>query len=1069
MAKQKNENIVNVHTFSSSEIIDNVLNAIGLTRSSISTYQQYQYPNGEYMRLRVSNHGIYLQHWFDKNREARMNGNSVPKLNVGQNIAITFAPNEQECLSMGKCFPMKIKNVTAVKTQYGNNVKPQFKIRHICYYSWMLTQLDIDSISLSLANCISNGTDFKEPLGDMPDKVAEWEVISNLPPIKIKGITLQQERNDDKISANNNSQIGVSQKNVTFADKGKADKMEAIDNNIKLAHDLIKFTGKSVFLTGKAGTGKTTFLKSLPSIIRKRMVVVAPTGVAALNAGGVTIHSLFQLPFTPFIPEGADLSFVSKDENGTPIREQFNLNRNKIKLLRSLNLLVIDEVSMVRSDLLDAVDSVLRHYRRSSLPFGGVQLLMIGDLYQLTPVVKEDEWRIISSFYRSPYFFDSNALKKVDYVTVELTHIFRQRDEVFISILNEIRTNTLTAQSLAVLNSRVATADDADDDENIRLTTHNNDANSINGTKLESLEGQEYTFAADVRDNFPPYMYPTDEVLTLKEGAQVMFIRNDSSPAKLFYNGKIGHITEISDSKIMVLCKGDYAPIEVKQEVWENVQYSVNSETNEIEQNVIGEFVQYPLRLAWAITVHKSQGLTFDKAIIDVHAAFAFGQVYVALSRCKSLEGLTLKTPISSNMIKSDTEVVTFCNNARQKQPDETQLNSYVVSYQRDILLKIFDFNLMQKQLSEVRSVYMSNFNRFNPEYSQKLLDIVQRFDELVFAVNKKFVVQLWKIFSASPNVQLKDDEFLQQRISKAAEYFFAKLDETIGEPFSQILLESDNKEVDEEMKSALEALELEYCTKRNIFEKLRDGFSTEMYLRIISDTEDKFQPTFSRKSQKTYSVPGTNKELFAALNAWRKSMADEFDMPVYYVLPQKSLVDIVEKLPRNAKSLSKIKGIGAKKVAAYGNDILNIINDFCRANGIGDESALPELEPVSDAEPVKKKKSKEKKEKPAKGDSFRKSLEMFKQGMSIEEIAKERSLAVSTIFSHLTRYIATGEIQPEELIGDKEKFAEVMDYLESHGEYGSMSQLFADADGKFSYDELRVGVAFLEKMRESI
>lgn len=853
-----------------------------------------------------------------------------------------------------------------------------------------------------------------------------------------------------------------SMKSITFADKGKADNMEAIDKNIKLAHDLVKFTSKSVFLTGKAGTGKTTFLRNLPNITRKRMAVVAPTGVAALNAGGVTIHSFFQLPFTPYIPEGADVSFVTKDEDGNAVREQFRMSGNKIKLLRSLDLLVIDEISMVRSDLLDAVDSVLRHYRRSSLPFGGVQLLMIGDLYQLTPVVKEEEWRIISRFYRSPYFFDSNALKKVDYVTVELTHIFRQQDDVFISILNQIRTNTLTSESLAVLNSRVSTNTDNDDEQNIRLTTHNNDANGINTSKLDALEGQEYTFEADIIDNFPPYMYPTDETLTLKVGAQVMFIKNDSSPAKLYYNGKIGKITEIDDTKIMVLCKGDLSPIEVKEEKWENIQYVVNNETKEIEQNVIGEFIQYPLRLAWAITVHKSQGLTFDRAIIDVHAAFAFGQVYVALSRCKSLEGLTLKTPISSQMIKSDSEVVTFCDNARQKQPDEQSLNKYIISYQRDVLLKIFDFNSLQRQLAEVRKVYMSNFNRFNPEYSQRLIDVVQQFDSQIFDVNKKFVVQLWKIFSASPDVQLKDDEFLQQRLWKASEYYHGKLAEIIGEPFSQMLLESDNKEIDEEMKSALEALELEYCKKRNVFEKLRDGFSTEMYLKIISITEDKFVPTFSRKSHSTYSVPKTNKELFGVLNAWRKSVADEFDMPVYYVLPQKSLVEIVDKLPRNAKSLSKITGIGVKKVAAYGNDILNIINDYCKTNGIDDDAVPPEPEKLS--EPKKKK---EKKPKLPKVDSSRKSLEMFRQGMSVADIAKERSLAISTIFSHLTKFIITGEIQPEKLIGNKERFAEVMDYLESHGEYESMSQLFADAEGKFSYDELKVGVAFMEKMQE--
>lgn len=848
---------------------------------------------------------------------------------------------------------------------------------------------------------------------------------------------------------------------ITFVENNCAAKMESIDCNIKLARDLVKFTGKSVFLTGKAGTGKTTFLRSLPSITRKHAVVVAPTGVAALNAGGVTIHSFFQLPFTPYIPEGADLSYVSKDEDGNSVREQFRMSGNKIKILRALDLLVIDEVSMVRSDLLDAIDAVLRHYRRSSLPFGGVQLLMIGDLYQLTPVVKEEEWRIIRQFYRSPYFFDSNALKKIDYVTVELTHIFRQQDDMFISILNQIRTNTLTRESLAVLNSRVVAADDGDE-ENIRLTTHNNDANEINISKLDSIEEQEYEFEADIVDNFPPYMYPTDELLTLKVGAQVMFIKNDPSPAKLYYNGKIGRITAIEGAKIMVLCKGDLSPIEVKVEKWENVQYVIDSETNEIEQNVIGEFYQYPLRLAWAITVHKSQGLTFDKAIVDVHAAFAFGQVYVALSRCKSLQGLTLKTPISSSMIKSDAEVVAFCDNARQKQPDERSLNSYIVSYQRDILLKIFDFTFLQKCLSEVRRIYMANFNRFNPEYSQKLLDVVQSFEENVFSVYKKFVMQLWRIFSASPDVQLKDDEFLQERISKASDYFSVKLTDIIGLPFSQMLLESDNKEVDEEMKSALDSLELEYCKKRNLFDKTREGFSTEMYHSIISLTEDKFVPTFSRKASRSYEVPTNRKELFAVMNAWRKSVADEFNMPIYYVLPQKSLLEIVEKLPRNAKELAKIKGVGVKKVKAYGNEILNVINDYCRENRIGEEQPLPELENLT-----KTAKKSEKKPKASKGDSYKKFLEMFRDGMSISDIAKERSLVESTVYSHLTRFVKTGEVQPEELIG-KDTFSGLMDYLEEHGEYGSMQQLYTDAEGKYSYNELRVGLAFLEKIQDA-
>ena len=833
--------------------------------------------------------------------------------------------------------------------------------------------------------------------------------------------------------------------------------MESLDKNIKLAYDLIKFTGKSVFLTGKAGTGKTTFLKSLPSFTNKRMAVVAPTGVAALNAGGVTIHSLFQLPFTPFIPTGADLSFVSKDADGKTVREQYKMSATKIKILRALDLLVIDEISMVRSDLLDAIDDVLRHYRRSSLPFGGVQLLMIGDLYQLTPVIKEDEWQLIRNFYRSPYFFDSNALKKVDYVTVELTHIFRQQDEQFIAILNEIRNNTLSRESLEVLNSRVGNVDD-NADGCIRLTTHNADANSVNANKLDALKGDEYHFAAEVKDNFPSYMYPTDEDLVLKKDAQVMFIRNDSSAEKLYYNGKIGKVVEIDSEKIMVLCNGDYSPIEVKSEVWENVQYVVNSETNEIEQNVIGEFHQYPLRLAWAITIHKSQGLTFDKAIVDVHSAFAFGQVYVALSRCKSLQGLTLKTPISSYMIKSDTDVSSFCEYARQNQPDDKKLNSYVVSYQREVILKVFSFDVLLRALVDVRQVYMSNFNRFNPKYSQTILEVAQNFDEHLYNVNRKFVSQLWHLFTKSPNVELKDDEYLQERISKASCYFYEKLPGIIGKPFDEMLLESDNQEVDSEMKSALEKLELEYLKKLKCFEMMREGFSTEMYLRIISDVENVFRPTFSRKARQSssYTIPSDKKALFDALNAWRKSISDDFNMPVYYILPQKSLVELVEKLPRDAKSLSKIKGIGVQKVKMYGNDILNIIADYCIANGIETQSELS-ISEDKDTKP-------EKKPKHVKGDTFKRSLEMYRNGMSVVQIAKERGLSETTIFSHLANFIKTGEVQPEELIG-KERFSVVMDFLEGEDVTLKLSDLYVEAESQFTYSELRVGLAFREKM----
>ncbi|MCF0205879.1 MAG: AAA family ATPase, partial [Bacteroidales bacterium] len=621
--------------------------------------------------------------------------------------------------------------------------------------------------------------------------------------------------------------------------------MEILDENIKLAYKLIRYTNKSVFLTGKAGTGKTTFLKSLPEITNKRMAVVAPTGVAALNAGGVTIHSFFQLDLAPFIPESANIT-INKEEDSDANKRKFKMNKRKIKILRSLNLLVIDEISMVRSDVLDAIDSVLRHYRKSSLPFAGVQLLMIGDLYQLSPVIKDEEWQLISRFYKSQYFFDSNALKRVDYVQVELTKIFRQQDDVFVKILNEIRDNCLSSESLEILNSRVLPYDN--DDGYIQLSTHNNTANNINTAKLNDIDAKEYHFEAIIKDDFPPLLYPNDKDLVLKVGAQVMFIRNDSSPEKLFYNGKIGTVTEITDEKIFVQCKGDYSPIEVKNEVWENLQYDIDEESGEINQKIIGTFSQIPLRLAWAITIHKSQGLTFEKAIIDVHAAFAFGQVYVALSRCKSLEGLILKTPVSPKMIKSDAEVTTYCQYAKETQPDEQQLSVFIHDYQRDVTINAFSFDELLKHLTEVRSIYLNNIRSFNSTYSKEILDISQQFDEHIYSVNKRFQTELWRIFGKSTDTDLKDNEHLQERVSKAAVYYKGKLNELIKNHFNKMLLESDNKETNADMKDALDKMELEYCKKIAFFDKVAEGYNTETYIKATADAENNFKPSFSTK-----------------------------------------------------------------------------------------------------------------------------------------------------------------------------------------------------------------------------
>ena len=443
---------------------------------------------------------------------------------------------------------------------------------------------------------------------------------------------------------------------------------------LKLAFDFVQYTNRNIFLTGKAGTGKTTFLHKLKETSHKRMVVVAPTGVAAINAGGVTIHSFFQMPFGPILPgrlESSEKSFIQK------------FNKKKINIIRSLDLLVIDEISMVRADLLDGIDTVLRRYKNKTLPFGGVQMLMIGDLQQLAPIAKDNEWNLLKEHYDTIFFFSSKAYMQSNAISIELKHIYRQQDNNFIKILNEIRDDKLSAESFQELNKRFLPGFSPENEDGyITLTTHNASANRINDEQLKKLKSKTHTFEAEVKGHFPEYSYPTDQHLKLKVGAQVMFIKNDISPEKLYFNGKIGTIVNIEDDLIYVKSKDEDNQIEVGQVMWDNVKYTINETSKEIEEEVAGSFIQYPLRLAWAITIHKSQGLTFEKAVIDAQAAFAHGQTYVALSRCKTLEGLILSSRISSNGIICDSTVGNFNREVEENQPDEKTLNTSKQNYQ---------------------------------------------------------------------------------------------------------------------------------------------------------------------------------------------------------------------------------------------------------------------------------------------------------------------------------------------------------------------------------------------------
>jgi hypothetical protein len=598
--------------------------------------------------------------------------------------------------------------------------------------------------------------------------------------------------------------------------------METANPELKRAGEWVRDTGCHLFLTGKAGTGKTTFLRTLKENSPKRMVVTAPTGVAAINAGGVTLHSFFQLPFGPFVPGSATA--------GHPYR----FSREKVDIIKSLDLLVIDEISMVRADLLDGVDSVLRRYRRSDLPFGGVQLLMIGDLFQLPPVVKEAEWRLLQPYYASPYFFSSTALGKAEMVTIELQHIYRQADSRFINLLNRVRNNRLDRSALKELNTRhIADFVTAGSDGYITLGTHNRIADTINASRLGALPQKIHRFEAEIEGDFPEPIYPTAATLELKRGAQVMFVRNDMSPEKRYFNGKIGTITRFTGKDIRIRCPEDSAEIVVEPATWENIEYALDRETQQINAKKIGTFSQYPLRLAWAITIHKSQGLTFDRAIIDAQAAFTHGQVYVALSRCRTFEGMVLSTPLSSTAIKTDPAVLGFSENTTHNMPSVDQLEAAKVRYQQQLLLECFDFQRLRSLFQRWVSLLLDNPRLIRVAGTEDIRELQQQSMDEICTVGENFQGQLRGLFSATRLPA--EDTVVLERIAKASAYFQAKLATGLGKPLAGLQIDTDNKELRKKAQHALKRVREETAVKLAAVQCCEEGFSPSRYFRAVS------------------------------------------------------------------------------------------------------------------------------------------------------------------------------------------------------------------------------------------
>ncbi|MCC5916717.1 MAG: AAA family ATPase [Cryomorphaceae bacterium] len=542
-----------------------------------------------------------------------------------------------------------------------------------------------------------------------------------------------------------------------------------------LAEQFIRFTNASIFLTGKAGTGKTTFLRHIVSSVPKQLVVAAPTGVAAMNANGVTLHSLFQLPFGPFLPTtGMPINTgVGVDwRNQKTLMRTMRMANNKRAMLRRLELLIIDEVSMVRADMLDALDSILRSVRKNrQVPFGGVQVLLIGDLRQLAPVVKPDEWTLLQQYYKSPYFFDAKVMQQVQLVNVELTKVFRQSDEIFINLLNRLRNNRISSDDLVLLEKKyMPNFQPPKDDHYITLCSHNYQANAINEKYLAALPGRERTFSAKVEDDFPPYLFPAEENLRLKVGAQVMFIRNDTGEDRRYYNGKIGTVDRFSDEGVVVRFPDEVDTIEVTPQDWENIKYQHDEETNKIKEEVVGRFIQYPLRLSWAITIHKSQGLTFEKAIVDAGASFAPGQVYVALSRLTSLDGLVLKSRIPAERITTDEGVSHYLTSFEPEDKLQEIFQQRKREHVRQLMFNTFSYQKLQMEWREFHQSLPSKKHK-NKAVLLEWSDDFQLSLREIEEVCKKFEVYLLQKWPPNADVPISS----MQRALDACKYFITQ------------------------------------------------------------------------------------------------------------------------------------------------------------------------------------------------------------------------------------------------------------------------------------------------------
>ena len=818
-----------------------------------------------------------------------------------------------------------------------------------------------------------------------------------------------------------------------------------------LASDLVNYTSKNIFLTGKAGTGKTTFLKHIRQTCAKQMAVIAPTGVAAINAGGTTIHSFFQLPFSPFVPGNLSVNDQSEINTTHSLISRLKINNEKRKMFQALELLIIDEISMVRCDMVDAIDTVLKHFRNDSRPFGGVQLLFIGDMHQLPPVIPDSEWSILSQFYNSPFFFSSKVITEHEPLFISFEKIYRQSDEIFIQLLNAVRNNDLDAEHIKCLDSLYDPSfNQQKDRQSIILTTHNAKADTINAEELQRLSTPAFSFKAKIEGEFYEKYFPAEELLVIKPGAQVMFIKNDTEKIRRYFNGKIGCVESIDDDRIVIKCKDDDHTIEVSKERWENIRYNFNHSSKQIEEDIIGSFTQYPLRLAWAITIHKSQGLTFEKAVIDAGAAFSPGQVYVALSRCTQLDGLVLKSRINYHSLKTDQRIIEFSRNIASIPQIQSQLIEAKINYQKHLLLQLFDFSSAYGNSIDLQKFIIAETVSFNTDLESWVSKIVEQIKTLQ-DISHRFTNQLNNLFSTDLIPQ--ESEPLQQRIMAAGKYFSVQLQDLISNIHKSPAI-TDSKQNAKTYNEMLFELFSLLTEKKFLFEICCTGF--DGYNWHQKKKEFKL-PSFKINAYSASSVNSNfvnetldHPQLYHKLKQLRDEICNKNGKPVYLVANSQTLTEMCNYLPQNLHELSKISGFGKVRLKEVGEKFLSIIIDYCEAQHLTSQIG-------------NKKDKKQKKENKENSfemtDTKKETFRMYKEGKTISEIALARKLSATTINSHLAYYIESGAINIQDLLS-KEKFDAIEPVIKNY-EGVAINPLKEKLGNEISFSDIRLAMAW--------